>query len=264
MKRVAPFLMLLGFGFGQEPPPPVLPPLNPAPAETAPKPEKPEKEEPEDLIETLINQSAKFYENKQRAKCGGALLEVAELIQDLAQPQPQRVEEEVEAFRALALMAARGDLNGHAVDFASARAYVRLSSIFCDRAAAKFESGKPRAAGQDWYRALIFTERSIDWGGYGLKDPGIDTLTQAKTSAQSLAEGSLVEADEVRTQLADSRNMISEIGRSLSSKAGTVWETTKGDGRRPVGVLEDRSREARDKSKRGLNRFGDVMRRWVP
>ncbi len=230
------------------------------PAETAPT----NPEAPEDRVETLINQSAKFYENKQRAKCGGALLEVAELIQDLAQPQPQRVIAEVEAFRQLALMAARGELNAHAVDFAAARSYAKLAAIFADKASAKFENGKTREAGQEWYRAVAFVERSIDWGGYGLKDAGIEALGQAKIHAQSLAEGALVEADEVRKQLQDTRLMIAEIGRSLAAKAGVSWDETKPEARRTGGMIEDKSREVLDKVKGGAHRIGDLLKRWNP
>jgi hypothetical protein len=230
----------------------------PASAESA----APNLEAPEDQLETLINQSAKFYDSKQRAKCGGALLEVAELVQNLAEQQPQRVTSEVEAFRQLALMAARGELNAHAVDFAAARAYARLAAIFADKAAAKFENGKTKPAGQEWYRAVAFVERAIDWGGYGLKDAGVDALGQAKIQAQSLAEGALVEADEVRQQVQDTRLMIAEIGRSLAAKAGVAWDDSKPEGRRVGGMIEDKSREVLDKVKGGAHRIGDVLKRW--
>lgn len=232
--------------------------VSPPASETAPAKD----EAPEDRLETLINQSAKFYENKQRAKCGGALLEVAELIQDLAQPQPQRVLTEVEAFRQLALMAARGELNAHAVDFAAARADAKLAAIFADKASAKFESGKSKEAGQQWYRALAFMERAIDWGGYSLKDAGIEAMGQSKIQAQSLAEGALIEADEIRKQLQDTRLMIAEIGRSLAAKAGVAWEETKPEGRKVGGMIEDKSREVLDKVKGGAHRIGDLLKRW--
>jgi hypothetical protein len=219
-------------------------------------------ESPEDRVETLINQSAKFYDGKQRAKSGGALLEVAELVQDLAQPQPQRVVSEVEAFRQLALMAARGELNAHAVDFAAARAYTRLAALFADTASAKFENGKTKEAGQQWYRAIAFVERSIDWGGYTLKDAGVDALGQSKIHAQSLAEGALVEADEVRTQLADTRLLVAELGRSMAAKAGVAWDDSKADPRKAGGMIEDKSREVLDKVKGGAHRIGDLLKRW--
>jgi hypothetical protein len=245
--------------------PPVEPPPPPAVMEQT-APITPAPEEPEDELETLINRSAFYYEKKLRAKCGGALLEAAELVQTLAQPQPQAVQIEVEDFRQLALLGARGELNPHAVDFAASRAYVRLSALFCDRAAAKFESGKLKDAGRDWYRALLFVERGIEWGGFGLKDPGIDTLEQAKIHSQGLAQGGLVEVELARKHLRDTRNMISEIGRSLSAKAGLTWEEikdgTKSEARRVGGVVEDKSRDVIRGVKRQANRFGDALKRW--
>ncbi len=231
------------------------------PAQDAPTAEA-NPEAPEDLLETRIDQSAKYYDAKQRAKCGGALLEVAELIQDLAQPQPQRVIAEVEAFRQLALMAARGELNAHAVDFAAARADAKLAALFVDQSSAKYEGGKLKEAGQQWYRAIAFVERSMDWGGYGIKDAGVATLGQAKILAQSLAVGALVETEEVRKQLADTRNMIAEVGRSLAAKAGVPWEDAKPETRHSGGVIEDKSREVLDKVKGGAHRIGDLLKRW--
>lgn len=226
--------------------------------------DKSEREQPEDQMETLINQSAKFYENKQRAKCGGALLEVAELIQDLAQPQPQRVTAEVENFRSLAMMGARGELDPRAMDFAASNAYIRLAVIFCERAAAKISDAKPKAAGQDWYRAVMFTERGIDWGNFGLKDAGVDTLTLSKETAQLMAEAKSTDADKARGLLDDHRRMIDELGRSLSGKSGGNWEELKDTGRKATNVVEDKSRDVINKVKRGASRLGDAMRRWAP
>lgn len=228
------------------------------------KPDKPEREQPEDLMETLINQSAKFYENKQRAKCGGALLEIAELIQDIAQPQPQRVTGEVESFRSLAMMGARGELDPRAMDFAASSAYIRLAAIFADRASAKFADGKMKVAGQDWYRAVMFTERGIDWGNFGLKDPGVDTLTLSKETSQLMAEAKATDADKARPLLADHRKMIDELGRSLSGKSGGTWDELKDSGRKATNVVEEKSRDVLNKVKRGANRLGDAMRRWAP
>lgn len=263
MKALTLLLAVPLLAVSQEIPPPSVPTAPTSETELKPAPAPVEAESPEDRLETLIDQSVKFYESRQRAKCGGSLLELAELVQDLAQPQPQRVQEEVESLRQLALMAARGELSAHAVDFAASRAYVKLAALCSDRAFAKLENGRLREAGADFYRGVVFAERSIDRGGYGLKDAGIDTLAEARTNAQALAEGQLLESDVIRKSLGATRRMISEIGRSISAKAGTEWQETKDESRSATGVVEDKSREGSDKVKGKLNRFGDKLREWT-
>ena len=262
MKRFVLFgLAGLSLALAQDPLAPPPPPLEEKALPGAPA--GPEAiEEPEDLLETLLAKAAKFYDEKKRAKCGGALLEAAELVQDLAQPQPQRVVDEVAALRQLALLGAQDELQHEAVDFAAARAYVKLAALLTDKAMARYENGKHKDAGQDWYRAVLFVERGLDRGGYGLKDAGIDTLTESKNVAESMAQGDLVETETVRPLLADTRNMVGEIGRSLAAKSGVTWEQVPLDPRKVGGVIEDTSRKAVDKVRGGVQRLGDALRRW--
>ena len=240
------------------PPPPTLEEKTPTSPPTIPD----AIEEPEDFLETLLARAAKFYDENKRAKCGGALLEAAELVQDLAQPQPQRVIAEVGALRQLALLGAQGELQHEAVDFAASRAYVKLAALLTDKAIARYENGKPMDAGQDWYRAVLFIERGLDRGGYGVKDAGIDTLTESKKVAESMAKGDLVETETVRPLLTDTRNMVGEIGRSLAAKSGVTWEQAPLDPRKIGGVIEDTSRKAVEKVRGGVHHLGDALRRW--
>ena len=260
MKLSLVFCAATSLAWSQDVPP--LPPLEP-PAPPSLTSEAPvEKEEPEDQLDTLLAQAAKFYEQHRNAKCGGALLEAAELVRDLAQPQPQRVTAEVDALRDLAMLGARGELKSEAVDFAAARAYVKLAALLADKALARYENGKAKDAGQDWYRAVLFLERGLERGNYGLKDAGIETLAESKKTAESLAQGDLVETETVRPLLNDTKTMIGEVGRSLAAKAGVTWEALPQEARRIGGIVEDTSRTAVEKVKGGVHRLGDALRRW--
>ncbi len=194
------------------------------PALPSPVPEIPRIDLPEDEIETLLQRSADDYEQKRRAKAGGALLEVAEIIESLAAPNAARLSAEVEAFRNLAVEAARGRLDPQVVDFTAARACIQLASLFHAQQQGRWKAGNPKESGRDWYRALLFLQRSIEWGGFGMQESGEQTLHSGKELAGGLVNGHPVDADEVRSAVQRTGRMINEVGRAIFSKAGDEWQ----------------------------------------
>lgn len=224
-----------------------------------------EEDAPEDRLESMIQKSADFYEKKLRAKCGGALFEAAEVLEELAQPKPKRVAAEADALRVLALDAARGQLNGHRVDLAAARAYIRLASISHERSLTTWREGKDRQAGQHWYRAAAYLDRAVAWAGYGLRSAGEETLTESLEAAASLAQGEPVEENRAKHLNHRTGQMIVEVGRSLAARADSDWEpseeeSVENSGR--SGFLEGGPQEVVRRAKTGMVRLGELFKRW--
>lgn len=255
------------FSPAQQPPPAAAPEV-PAKQAAAPTPSP---DAPEDEIENHLQKSAEYYEKKQRAKAGGLLLEAAEIVETLAAGKTRSVADEVESLRHLALQASRGQLDARAVDFAAARAYVKLASICYARHSASWTAGKPKDAGREWFRAIAFLERSVDWGGYGLRDAGEDTLAHSKDLAAGLAKGQPVDADEARKAADRTSRMITEVGRALAAKAGVEWLPAPVNDDPPATAaqpssagdfVETESNKVMKKVRQGAGKLGELLKRF--